>query len=637
MQELAGFGVPSIALAGCTKDPTPALFCMGTDVARSAYLGTKELLKALGNKGNIAHFTGFLVDPNTQLRIQAVEKAVAEAGGGAKVVQVIADIDAPQPADEKINAFLAAQGKGVDGIITTAWVPSVVAATSLRNLGDKRIKMVGIDHDEVVLKAIKDGYVHGTMLQNPYGQGYIGSYALNLVRSGCKVKADAPFQKTAQTDHFIDSGTAFVDAASVDNYQDKMKAVTKEIMTDFKAKYLSCPPSLNSFHCRPPARPGGLPAARRAFVPALLGAPCRAGARQRSLRLDNRRPMRRLVNLSRGPNEVGLVIVIVLFGAASPPPRRASPRRSTSTPSPASFAIDAVIGIGMMVVIVTGGLNLALGAIGVCSVMLGGWLMQVAGCPAAAGSRAPSPSARCSASSTAADRAHRRPQLRRHARDDSLYFGAMIVLTGAQAFSTLPPASSPSARCATSPGSRRWSSWRVVAAALAFLLPPHRPRPRDPGRRRQARGAAALGRAGAARDRLPHALRRARGARRPDARDAQRCGHPRMAGQLGEDWLLPAFLAPVLGGTLLTGGRVSVSGTVLGALLVTMLSNGLLLLQIGEFWVQAFLGLILLAAVLLDKAARRSCRAPPGDRLMRPSARATDWFGPLCSSSWRSS
>lgn len=241
MQELAGFGVPSIALAGCTKDPTPALFCMGTDVARSAYLGTKELLKALGNKGNIAHFTGFLVDPNTQLRIQAVEKAVAEAGGGAKVVQVIADIDAPQPADEKINAFLAAQGKGVDGIITTAWVPSVVAATSLRNLGDKRIKMVGIDHDEVVLKAIKDGYVHGTMLQNPYGQGYIGSYALNLVRSGCKVKADAPFQKTAQTDHFIDSGTAFVDASSVATYQDKMKAVTKEIMTDFKAKYLSCP------------------------------------------------------------------------------------------------------------------------------------------------------------------------------------------------------------------------------------------------------------------------------------------------------------------------------------------------------------------------------------------------------------
>src|SRR5690606_16091425 len=37
---------------------------------------------------------------------------------------------------------------------------------------------------------------------------------------------------------------------------------------------------------------------------------------------------------------------------------------------------------------------------------------------------------------------------------------------------------------------------------------------------------------------------------------------PSMAGQLGQDWLLPAFLGPVLGGTLLQGGKVSVLGTV---------------------------------------------------------------------------
>jgi ribose transport system permease protein len=79
---------------------------------------------------------------------------------------------------------------------------------------------------------------------------------------------------------------------------------------------------------------------------------------------------------------------------------------------------------------------------------------------------------------------------------------------------------------------------------------------------------------------------------------------PSMAGQLGQDWLLPAFLGPVLGGTLLSGGRVSVSGTFLGAVLVTMLTNGLLLLKVGEFWVQTCLGLLLLLAVLLDKARR---------------------------------
>jgi ribose transport system permease protein len=35
-----------------------------------------------------------------------------------------------------------------------------------------------------------------------------------------------------------------------------------------------------------------------------------------------------------------------------------------------------------------------------------------------------------------------------------------------------------------------------------------------------------------------------------------------------------------------------------------MLSSGLLMLQIGAFWVQTFLGLMLLIAVLLDKARR---------------------------------
>ena len=71
VQEITENGGQALALAGCLKDPTPALFCMGTDTGNSAYLGTKELIKAMGGKGRIAHFTGFLVDPNTQLRIDA--------------------------------------------------------------------------------------------------------------------------------------------------------------------------------------------------------------------------------------------------------------------------------------------------------------------------------------------------------------------------------------------------------------------------------------------------------------------------------------------------------------------------------------------------------------------------------------
>ncbi|HXT05606.1 MAG TPA: sugar ABC transporter substrate-binding protein [Roseiarcus sp.] len=241
VQELTENGAPVIATAGCLKEPTTALFCFGTDTGHSAYLGTKELIKAMGGKGRIAHFTGFLVDPNTQLRIDAVEQAAKETNGAVKVVQVIADIDAPGPAEEKINAYLAAHANDVDGIITTAWVPAVVASNALRRIGDKRIKMVAIDHDPVVLKAIKDGFVNGTMLQNPYGQGYIGSYALDRIRHGCKVKKDAPFKTIALTNRFIDSGTVYADKSAVDNYVGAMQAITKTIFAGFEKTYLDCP------------------------------------------------------------------------------------------------------------------------------------------------------------------------------------------------------------------------------------------------------------------------------------------------------------------------------------------------------------------------------------------------------------
>ncbi len=69
----------------------------------------------------------------------------------------------------------------------------------------------------------------------------------------------------------------------------------------------------------------------------------------------------------------------------------------------------------------------------------------------------------------------------------------------------------------------------------------------------------------------------------------------------GDDWLLPSFLGPVLGGTLLSGGLLSVVGTVIGATLVSTIRSGLLVMQVGNFWLQLFLGLTLLVAVMLER------------------------------------
>lgn len=73
---------------------------------------------------------------------------------------------------------------------------------------------------------------------------------------------------------------------------------------------------------------------------------------------------------------------------------------------------------------------------------------------------------------------------------------------------------------------------------------------------------------------------------------------------LGSDWVLSSFVSPAIGGTLLSGGLVSVSGTVLGGILVATISSGLLLMNVDNFWLSVFLGVVLLLAVGLDRLTR---------------------------------
>ncbi|BCL79086.1 ABC transporter permease [Ktedonobacteria bacterium brp13] len=84
---------------------------------------------------------------------------------------------------------------------------------------------------------------------------------------------------------------------------------------------------------------------------------------------------------------------------------------------------------------------------------------------------------------------------------------------------------------------------------------------------------------------------------------------------IGVDWVLPSFLAPVLGGTILSGGVVSVVGTLFGGMLVESITSGLNLLQVNNFWVLFFQGIILLLAVLLDRLRSVLAQRKKGQRL----------------------
>jgi ribose transport system permease protein len=71
--------------------------------------------------------------------------------------------------------------------------------------------------------------------------------------------------------------------------------------------------------------------------------------------------------------------------------------------------------------------------------------------------------------------------------------------------------------------------------------------------------------------------------------------------QLGLAYELDAIAAVILGGTSFVGGIGTIIGTLIGALIIAVLSNGLILMNVSEIWQFIIKGLVIIGAVALDR------------------------------------
>jgi len=302
----------------------------------------------------------------------------------------------------------------------------------------------------------------------------------------------------------------------------------------------------------------------------------------------------------RAANVGGLAIIILLLSTiiASLAPGFLSAFNLFSLTR--NLAIDTVIGFAMMVVLACGHFNLAVGSIGVSAIMATGYFLEGLGLPIvvsiAGGLAIGTLMGWMNGMLVVKTGIHSFIITLATA---SLYFGLMLIISKAEAFRNLPDAFNALGKQRfLGPYSSMLFITGIVTAALLILF-----KYSVIGRQILASGANPLATemSGAP---VKRAIVVAHTLSGLLAGIAGVMVTARLAAALpsvGADWLLPSFLAPVLGGTLLIGGHVSVIGTLLGAGLVTILQNGLVLLKVGSFWIQFYLGITLLIAVGLDR------------------------------------
>ena len=74
----------------------------------------------------------------------------------------------------------------------------------------------------------------------------------------------------------------------------------------------------------------------------------------------------------------------------------------------------------------------------------------------------------------------------------------------------------------------------------------------------------------------------------------------------GTSYELNAIAAAVLGGTSLMGGRGSIGGTVIGAFVIGILADGLVMVGVSDFWQMVIKGLVIILAVAIDQVQLKS-------------------------------
>lgn len=164
-------GIPVIAANNRVGEGAQIVTFVGADDLEFGKMQGQLLLKAIGNSGNVGLILGALGTSAQLLRQQGLSEVLKSAPGVKIIAQQTADWDNAK-ALAVVQDWLNKYPKGqIDAIIDQGPEGANAAKYAYDN-GRTDVKFLMGDYPADVKKGIEDGYVYGTVDQDPYPQGY---------------------------------------------------------------------------------------------------------------------------------------------------------------------------------------------------------------------------------------------------------------------------------------------------------------------------------------------------------------------------------------------------------------------------------------------------------------------------------
>lgn len=225
-------GIPVVCIGGQPTQPSMNTLTLATDAYQCAYDAALTVLDALDYEGNIVALTGATTDTNSAKRLQGIADACAQYGN-VTLLDQISGISSVETGLQLAGEMLERYGNQIDGVVAMDYYAAyAMAYYLLEEPAYGHIVCVGMDSDDLVLEAISQGKMMGSMSQNPWAQAYLAVYTLKMLQDGWSYREGQP--------SMVDTGSFLITKEHVDDYETIAIDLTMALAETWTDRF--CPP-----------------------------------------------------------------------------------------------------------------------------------------------------------------------------------------------------------------------------------------------------------------------------------------------------------------------------------------------------------------------------------------------------------